>query len=340
MLIKNITISNCSKVVWIDEDFVVVLQRQRPKFFLLVISKAGSITEYVFEKEIFGVLRYGINQWILNTGINSSFICDDNFSIISSLDLKGELILDNIKKSNFLMLNNWMVEPSYRMLLSSVDLSELYKTENQLIILNNNVFEYNSDQTTSETIGKLNFEKKSLEWLTDLIGLGYKGNWPKIYKSNVLCFMHDRFGEINDTMALDANNGELLWKHDIPYKNYYKADQIKDKLISLYDGYIERDIYTGQVTLEHRDEDTFKEFDPRSRGSNFCQVGKHLIAIVHNRNKIYVYNTESHKFDFIYTDPEVKSFVAGHHVVFHNEHLYLMDIEKNMHIYKKEGSWE
>ena len=338
MLTKFNQFGNCEKVKWADDGIVLFGKKNRYGNYIISLIANENLNEYELVDEVSGIIRYDIDKWIVSFRNKSSSILNNNFEIIDIVPIDERLILNERKKTGYFLSTSQWIENSRKLSLYAIEnLEKVWYSENEIMVFENEVFDYNKSKKSR--IGKVDLTMQKLKWETDLTKLQYTGSFPTYLKSNVLFFMRDRF-EYEDAMALNSDNGELLWKHDIPFKHYYKVDQTKDKLISLYDGYIERDIYTGQVTLEHRDEDTFKEFDPRSRGSNFCQVGKHLIAIVHNRNKIYVYNTESHKFDFIYTDPEVKSFVAGHHVVFHNEHLYLMDIEKNMHIYKKEGSWE
>jgi len=240
--------------------------------------------------------------------------------------------MDINQKSDYFIVSNWKLTTPTISFFSKITLEELWKTKDSISIFGNHIFEYTNKD--AHKLSKIDLTKNAIKWESDLEKLNYFGLWPLGLKSNVIFFMNDKAGVISDTIALNINNGELLWKLDIPFKKYYKVDARYDKLISLYDGYTERDLHTGQIILEHKDENVYKEFDARSRGSNFCQVGKYLIAIVYGKNKIFIYNTETYNFDYVYTDPEVKTYVTAHDLVFHNNQLFLKDLNSNMHIYK------
>ena len=205
--------------------------------------------------------------------------------------------IDSISKTNFFITTDRSVsDKPISSLYDCQSLSKLYQTDNQLIIFDNVILEYKykidykTGNIIENKIAKIDLVSHEIDWEVNLNKLGYSGARPRGVRSNVLFFMKDQYSKISDTIALDIDNGELLWKLDIPNKRYYKADTRYDKLISLHDGYIERDLYTGQIILEHKDEDVYREFNGiRRRGSNFCQVGKYLIAIVHRKGKIFVY---------------------------------------------------
>jgi hypothetical protein len=331
MLNKLFTIDKCIKVLWIGDGSVIIQRKINLKYELYILNGRGS-RHVTLESRSSGVFRFRNHGWFLTQGINPSLILDQNFNIIDKLKLNGNAVIQSIGEAKYFIVSNRSSEIPTKTVHDCNNLSQLWSTSNNVVLLNNQIFEYKVRDEFK--IGKVHLESKTLSWEIDLNEIEYKGNYPKIFKSNVLCFMHDNYSKINDTVAIDVSNGNLLWKREVPNKRYYKADNRNDKLISLFDGYIERDLFTGKITFENVDKDVFKDFNPQYRGSNFIQVGKFLIAIVHNRNKIFIYNTESHQFDFVYTDPEVINFATASELVFYNDNLFIKDINNVMHVYK------
>jgi len=143
------------------------------------------------------------------------------------------------------------------------------------------------------------------------------------------------------TMAFGVSNstGKVLWKVDDRNMRHFQIHHSKDKLIALHHYYEERDLHTGEVIFQHKDEKLFEDFYPRQGNLKFCQVGQYIVTVVPRKNKIYAYNMDTNEFDWIYTDSNVKSFLPAVKINFCSNHLFIRDDDDKVNIYKLDEGW-
>jgi|GEM_PF-2976591 len=277
--------------------------------------------------------------------------CDDDSNIYIS---SGDFVSSKYLFNNFYLINNndnraqkyFMLQckenDSKSSIFSFKDLKQLWNSYKYTSIIDE--FVYTSEEYKPRENPKNKFNR--VDPIDGSLILKIEINESIDFKTvrffdvrNDLLFIKPSTSESTLAFGISNSTGKVLWKVDDRNMRHFQIHHSEDKLIALHHYYEERDLHTGEVIYQHKDEKLFEDFYPRQGNLKFCQVGKYIVTVVPRKNKIYAYNMDTNEFDWIYTDSNVKSFLPAVKINFCSNHLFIRDDDDKVNIYKLDEGW-
>ena len=209
---------------------------------------------------------------------------------------------------------------------------EIYKSDNQLYILNNLIIEkdLNKNENRPSFISCMNLKDQKLLWNYDLMQQGY-------YSSFKIKAIDDRYLLIYTNLFssfFELKTGKLLWQSEDFLLGYSKSNFNGDKLIAFSRGYVEFDLNTGKRKIERNIRDKYPEF--RSGTPAFWQSGDLIITVETKTNKIYFYDIDQDEMIYIYEEKEAKPYLSAKPIFYHDRHLFVKDFNDTLFVYELE----
>ncbi len=135
-------------------------------------------------------------------------------------------------------------------------------------------------------------------------------------------------------LALDIETGVIKWEIDTFIKGLY-VDAEKGLLHQMLGNYSAYEIKTGKLVDNFINDTYFKSMGIESQRSNFALVGDHIITTDWQKGIVGVFNTVTHKFDWVHKEEGV-SFPSPNPVVYSDPYLVVHDNKGTLHIFEKE----
>lgn len=214
---------------------------------------------------------------------------------------------------------------------------------------NKEILWLDKEQNSLECFGDYLFGQNSFEIHRSEINTG-KILWKTDFKS-IFPVLADKRGRViflsihnellicgidslDKLLAININDGSIKWERTT-LPNYYQYDTQKKVLHVITAAYKSIDPNTGNELDSFNNRDYFDEIGIFSQRGNYAISGDYLITTDHSKGIIGVFNTVTHKFDWVHKEEGV-NFPGANPIMYDEPYLFAHDNKGTLHIFEKE----